>query len=61
MYAARTKFGIPKLGDLLLLLLHHKVVVGTNLDWIPVPQQEHPVRSMELASQLPTYGKIALY
>ena len=41
--AARTQLGIPKPGDLLWRLLHQKVEVGRDLNWLPEPQQECPI------------------
>ena len=40
LLSIRKQFGIPKSGDLLWRLLHHKVAVGRELQWIPEPQQE---------------------
>lgn len=45
---ARTKFGMPKLGDLLLRLLRQKVAVE-SWNWIPVPQQESPIHGIGFA------------
>ena len=49
--AARNKFGHPKVGDLLWRLLHDMVMTGTDLEWIPLPQQLCPIHHIGFTKQ----------